>query len=216
MKIHLFWSIILASGLGMGQAVLAATNTSVTWPIRIAIVSEPINLIATVYPMHFGWVRLNSNVFSNQTEGEPRCTLHNRGYATVDYTVSAGINGTWALGTAIGDVGTDRCVIAAIFTRPLAEIAVPGEDQYVRWLTVGDFANNDVVGPSPRVASTTDLASDNSGAYPYDQEYFKGYNILPTPNQPERSLRFMVQTPTWDSSGGQDQEIYITIGAIVK
>ncbi len=195
----------------------AAATTSITWPIGISIAAGAIDLSAIVESMHFGYVEPGSTVFSNQPQGLPRCTIENRGYATIDYTASATITSSgnfWVMGSFLGDVGMDKCVVAAIFTQPL-DTASDSFGTYSRDLIAGDFANNDVLGPIALVATTDTLARDNSAPDPDDAEHLKGYNILSIPHQSVRSLRFMVQTPTMVTTGSE-QFINITIGAIVQ
>lgn len=210
----IYLAIIMNTAL-VGQVAVAAT-TSITWPIGIIIAAGPIDLHAIVPPMHFGWVGLSNNIFSNQVQGNPRCTIENRGYATIDYTVSATITSSgfsWAMGSTLGNVGVDQCVVAAIFTAAILESEVPFPDG--RDLVLPDFANNDVVRSIAVTATTNIFARDNSGLDPDDPEFVKGYNVPAVPSQSVRSLRFLVQTPTMDTTGAE-QFFNITIGAIVK
>lgn len=218
MKRSWVWSVILAASLGMGEAAIAAPAISVAWPIGIAVATDAIDLVAIISPLHFGWVAPGSAVFSNQPQGLPRCTISNHGYAVIDYTASATITSAsgpaWMLGPALGSAGFDTCVVAAIFTKPL-DTASDYYGGYSRDLVLADFGNNDVLSGVPLVASTDALARDNSNDDPDDEENVKGYNVQPLPGMTERSMRFMVQTPTMVSSSNE-QFITVVIGAQVR
>ncbi len=180
-------------------------------PILVTLADGPIDLHATVDFLHFGWTAPSSTVFSNQREGNPRCTIKNLGDATIDYMVQATISGGWILGTVLGDVGPDRCVVAAIFTAAVLSSEVPFPDG--RELNYGDFGNNDVLSPVPLQATTDILARDNTAPDPDDPDSKKGFGV--TPLDSIRSLRFMVETPTGDNFG-VEQIINITIGAVAQ
>ncbi|MEW6517017.1 MAG: hypothetical protein AB1439_08940 [candidate division FCPU426 bacterium] len=217
MKKTLMCSLILAASLGMGAMAAAAPVISVAWPIGIAVAYGEIDLVAITNSMHFGWVAPGSAVFSNQPQGLPRCTISNHGYAVVDYTVSATITSAggpaWILGPTLGSAGYDTCVIAAIFTKPL-DTASDFTGGYSRDLVLADFGDNDVLSGMPLVAGTDVLARDNSNVDPDDPENVKGYNVQPVPGMTERSLRFMVLTPTIVSSS-DEQFFNVVIGAQV-
>ncbi len=155
-------------------------------------------------PVSFGRVPFNSSNLSNQLAGKPRFTIHYNGYDTIDYAVKAEISGGWTLGATIGDVGVNKCVIAGIFTAPVlaSELSAP----YGRDLVVADFDNNDVLGNTPTAASLSNLFADN-GADPF---WMSGYSVSTVPTgSTQRSMRFLFQTPTIDSTG-TTHTIFIT------
>lgn len=180
------------------------------YPIVVTFDVSEIDLTAIVPDyLHFGYVAPGSTVLSNQIEGNPRCTIQNNGYATVDYTANASVTG-WTLGTFLGDTGPDRCVIAAIFTAPILESQIPFP--WGRNLEAADFGNEDVVGLVPKVATDIVLARNNTRPDPDDPDILKGFAVNPMDSV--RSLRFLVQAPA--GVVFEPEQIFtITIGAVV-
>lgn len=155
----------------------------------------------------FGALELDQNYLSNRMQGQPRFTFAYLGYVPIDYTVSATVSGGMSLGTSLGDTGPDRFVLAAIFTAPLTyadECMIP---DYCHDLEISDFSDDDVLGVVPIRASATCLAR------PGELVMFLGCGVTPSSNF--RNLRFLLQTPTEDTTAGAEQVITITIGVIV-
>ncbi|MEW6517018.1 MAG: hypothetical protein AB1439_08945 [candidate division FCPU426 bacterium] len=202
--------------LGLACLALAAWSWAAEggepdYPIVITLDAGDIDLSAIVPDyLHFGYVAPESAVLSNQIEGNPRCTIQNNGYATVDYTVSAAVTG-WTLGTHLEDIGPDQCVIAAIFTAPILESQIPFP--WGRDLETADFGNEDVVGPAPKVATDTVLARNNTRPDPDDPDILKGFAVSPLDST--RSLRFLVRTPA-GVVFEPEQVFTVTIGAVVR
>lgn len=209
--IAVFLGIILNQGILHGATIPPSALPEEGHPILVTLAEGPIDLTAIMEFLHFGWTAPSSTVFSNQIQGNPRCTIQNTGDATIDYTVAASISGGWTMGTSLGDFGTDRCVVAAIFTGAV----LPSEEAYPygRELNYADFGDNDVLGPLPLQATMNVLARDNTAVDPDDPDVIKGFNVMPLFST--RSLRFMVETPSSDNTG-IEQTINITIGAVVQ
>lgn len=203
----LFLSAILAAE---SQACTIPQNT---WELTVEVVADPIDLVAMTSDLNFGGIWAGENSFSNQAEGHPRCTVENRGYATVDFTVSATCSTGWTLGTTLGDFGPNRVVLAGVFTAPVveSESAFPnGRD-----LALSNYGNNDVITALPVAASQTVFAIDPGSGGPNgdDSDNVKGFQVVPYASQ-IRSLRFLVQAPTSDTTG-VEQAVTIVIGAVV-
>lgn len=184
------------------------------WEITFEVVADPIDLVAMTSDLDFGGIWAGQNAFSNQPGGHPRCTVENRGYAVVDFTVSATCSTGWTLGGSVGDFGPDRVVLAGVFTAPVieSESAFPnGRD-----LALINFGSNDVLSYVPVVASQTVFAIDPGSGGPNgdDPDTVKGFHVVPYASQ-VRSFRFMVQAPTSDTKG-IEQMVTIIIGAIVE
>lgn len=204
----LFLSAILAAE---SQACTIPQNT---WELTVEVVADPINLVAMTSDLNFGGIWAGENSFSNQAEGHPRCTVENRGYATVDFAVSATCSTGWTLGSTLGDYGPDRVVLAGVFTAPVveSESAFPnGRD-----LALANFEDDDVITAAQSIASQTVLAIDPGagGANGDDSDLVKGFNVVPYASQ-IRHLRFMVQAPTSDTTG-VEQTVVIIIGALLR
>ncbi|MFH0880190.1 MAG: hypothetical protein V2A34_10800 [Lentisphaerota bacterium] len=183
-------------------AGLSRTVRAQTYTLSVSIAADPVDLEGVADPVSFGAGEFGQTLLSNLPQGQPRSTVHNRGYATIDYTVAAHISeGAWSLGSS---AGLNTAVLFAIFTRPLR----PSEDAASgKTLTAGDFGPEDRLSATPLLATATVLAQ-NSETDPN----FKGYNALSI--QSYRSLRYRLDLPT---GGGTDpQTIVVVIGAVVR
>lgn len=219
MRRTLLVALAVALISGMAVSTFAASGvTSITWPISISFGAYDIDLVSdSPDPLSYGIVAPDVDILSNNTGGQNRITLHNAGYATIDYTVAAACSNTdtglsttpWNLGATIGSNGADTAVLAAIFTAPVlaSEQAAP----YGRDIAVADFADNDVLGGTAVVASLTNLFEDT----PVDQIWQSGYNVSTVPTgDTVRSLRFLLQTPTSLSAGTSVPVLLnVTVGA---
>lgn len=196
--------LIVLSLFLLPSSLLAADRIDVkmasTYPITAVAYSE-IVLAADGYqgePVPFGRLAFGSDNLSNQPMGMPRCSVGYYGYDTIDYLVQASVSGGWTLGSALGDVGIDRCVIAGIFTAALLESEFP---VYGRDLVMSDFADDDVLGATAVRATTDVLARNNSNPDPDDYEEVKGYHVIGGLPNSDRSMRFLFQTPLADTTG---------------
>ncbi len=218
MKYHLML-ITLFTCLITGQSSPAngctiPPDSPLTFPLSFEVVANEIDLVAYENELNFGGIWAGQNAYSNQAEGHPRCTVENRGYATVDFTVSATCGTGWTLGSTLGDYGQDRVVLAGVFTAPAieSESAFPnGRD-----LAGVNFGDNDVITALQNIASQTVLAIDPGagGTNGDDSDLVKGFNVVPYASQ-IRHLRFMVQAPTSDTTG-VEQTVVIIIGALLR
>ncbi|MCD4814529.1 hypothetical protein K8S19_12665 [bacterium] len=212
--------VLLMGNAGLCTAAEILKNGSFEgYPIVFSVSADPIDLVAFIDPVAFHRAGPAMDVFSNQVQGHPRCTIESRGYATVHFTVHANMESIlggsgWIMGTTLDDVGLDQCVVAAIFTQPLT-LADDPSGVYARDLNLLDFADNDVIGPMGKTATTDVLARDNSAPDPDDEEYVKGYNVTPWPDYAIRSLRFLFRMPYGWMGPVEDQMLVITIGAVV-
>lgn len=194
---------------GMATSSFAATGvTSLNFPITVTFNGLDIDISVTGTPLAtWGQVGASLDYFSNGAAGEIRHTITQNGYLRVDFTASAACTTGWTLANTIGGNTADNtCVVAGIFTEAL-ESGSPS-----RFLTIADFATNDVLTSTVVTASTTALALDGTG----DSEAIKGYDV---PNVPggfaTRSMRYVLRTPpTVSGTGTATQTITITIGAI--
>lgn len=185
------------------SALLADDRTNIkmnsSYPISVVVGNEVViaaDVYVDIYGASFGRVAMGSNNLSNQPQGMPRLTMENQGYATVDYTVRAEVSGGWTLGTTLGDVGSDKCVLAGIFTAPV--LASEMEAPYGRDVSLSDFADNDVLGNTAVAASLTHLFWDEGT----DPVWMSGYNVSTIPTGSSiRSMRFLFQAPTADTTG---------------
>ncbi len=191
-------------GLALPGSLYAATIVASTIDFPITVVIGPSYMLrATVDPQSWGSVAVAQNLYSNQPQGLPRATVTNVGALNPTLKVLCGIwaSGapTWTLGTSLGDVGPDRAVLAGVFT-VWNDASSGGRD-----LNATDFGNEDVIGASFLYATATVLASPNDGP---------GVNGVSVPNGSDRSLRFLLQTPTsTPTTLGVEQIITITISA---
>lgn len=191
---------------GMATQVMAAPvqGTELTFPITVSFNADSILLWNDGTSLaSWGIVGASQNIFSNQTGGQIRHSVEQRGYSTIDFKARAAVTtvGTaWTLGATLGSAASNQAVVAGIFTEAL---------ETGRTLVLADFANNDVLGATDIVATTNVLARDGAG----DPEAIKGYHVPDVPGgYAMRSLRYLLQTPTADTTGIQ-QTITITIGA---
>ncbi len=162
---------------------------SVSCELIFSVPSACIPFEVSFSTLPFGAIELNTYALSNQDSGMPRHIVRNISTRTLNYVVSASISGGMTLGNQLGDVGTNRCVIAGIFTDP------------VRTLDAGEFSDEDVIGATPAIASTMVLAKDS------EADLYKGFDVPPAG---ERNLRFLLQAPTLDTTGGAEQTIFLT------
>jgi hypothetical protein len=205
----------------MAMAGSAEATTSQTFGIVVSVAGSPVDLQSEGSSnLSFGIVAAGSNTTSNHEQGNPRCTVTNVGYATLDYTVvasianSAGASGsTWALGTTLGGAGgpaANTAVLAAIFTAAVTTGDSPfpaGRD-----LFPADFGDEDVVNGNTKTADANVLARNNTLPAPEDAESVKGYNVSPA--SATRSLRFLFEAPTSvDAQHQVQQNISIIISA---
>jgi hypothetical protein len=209
--ISLSFCVLMIALAGNVVACSFPPGFPVTFPLTFEVVAEPIDLVALTSDQDLGGIWAGENTFSNQTGGNPRCTVENRGYATVDFTVSATCSTGWTLGTTLGNYGPDRVVVAGIFTAPA--LASENSPPNGRDLAASDFANDDVLTNLACQATTSALARDDSGPDPDDPINMKGFNVVPYYSQ-VRHLRFMIQAPTSDTTG-IEQTVVIIIGALL-
>lgn len=177
------------------------TGVTLAYPITISIATDQIMLQGDTTQVSFGFVAFNNSVFSNLAQGQPRSTVKQIGWATIDYTALATISGGWSLSTVRG---ANIAVLYAVFTRALRADEAVSPD-IGRTLVAGDFDASDILTSTARRASATSLAVNT------ETSAVKGYNILNVDS--ERSLRYRIDTPT----GGlvAPQTITITIGGII-
>ena len=222
MKKRILGTLGLVLFTGTVTQSFAAPVTDLNWTVSVTMNVYPIDLTRDPSDGSIDWgvVAPNTDNPSNLAQGQPRLTLWNRGYVTIDYGVAVSVSspsGTaWALGTSLGDTGLNRCVLAGIFTRPLnVGESDPPDPNYERDLIVADFGDEDVLGAltiygddvTPNVLARNDTGTDD------DALFFKPYNC--TSNNSTRSLRLLLQTPDYGSEG-QEQQFVINITAQVS
>ena len=213
MKRTLIALLGLALIAGFATSAFAAT-TELVWDISVTLNDNPIDLNRAGTDdgtRNWGAQQPDNDVFSSLSEGNPRLTLDNQGYATIDYGASVAAT-TWAFGTTLGDTAVDQCVLAGVFTRPLGvgETPAPGDPVYERDLGIGDFGDEDVLGgttvygddATPNVLAVNDTGSDD------DALFFKPYNC--SSDLSERSLRFLLQTPATGSAASETLTVTVT------
>ncbi len=191
--------LVLAGLLGLSAS---AQNLSLDYTITVRVASDPIDLQGITDTVSFGVVGFGQSVLSNGPGGQPRSTINNDGYATINYTARAEItSGLWTLGSTPGN---NTAVLYGIFTQAVtpADDAVAG-----RYVASGDFGTEDRLTGSAKTATATILAQDSES-----NVEMKGYNVFST--QSFRSLRYRLDTPT---SGDMNQQVItITIGAVIS
>ncbi|HEY8240035.1 MAG TPA: hypothetical protein VIH35_01250 [Kiritimatiellia bacterium] len=194
----------LAAVCAVALAGLAATAQAQTltlaYPITVSVASDPINLSGITDPVSFGIVGFNTTNLSNYTGGQPRSTVQNNGYATVDYTARAAVSGGWTIGTA---PGANVATFYGIFTQALTSNDNPTAGRNV---AAADFAVEDRLNSNTAIrASTTNLARNAETAAETN-----GKDVFTT--QSIRSMRYRLDSPTSGSTAAQT--ITVTIGAI--
>jgi hypothetical protein len=198
---------------GLASSAFAAAALTQNWTITVSVSGDPVDLQGGgTVGLTFGVVAVAGNTVSNQAGGNPRCTVNNAGYASLDYTVLANVT-NWTLGTTLaGATGpaNNQAVLAGLFTAAVTatEAAFPaGRD-----LTVADFGNEDTLGAAAKTATTDILGRNNALPGAADADIVKGFNVAPTAST--RSLRFLFEAPTTVSGAGiGSQTITVTIGA---
>jgi hypothetical protein len=196
--------IVAMMGMLTGMALTASAqgpNLTLDFTINVSVASDPINLQGVTEAVSFGVVGFNTTNLSNNAGGQPRSTVNNAGYASVDYTARAEITmGDWTLGTTPGN---NTAVLYGIFTQAVT----PADDaQAGRNVAVADFSSEDRLINGVVTRATDTILAQNSE----DGVEIKGNNVATT--QSFRSLRYRLDTPT----GGDmnPQTITITIGAV--
>ena len=187
------WTVVV--GLSSAQ------NLTLDFTITVSVASDPIDLQGVTDTVSFGIVGFNTTNLSNNAGGQPRSTVNNAGYATVDYTARAEItSGTWTLGST---KGVNTAVLYGIFTQAVTPIEDAGAGRYV---AAADFGAEDRLldGVVTRASSTVLAQDAESGVE------IKG-NVVAT-TQSSRSLRYRLDTPI--SGDTSPQTITITLGAV--
>jgi len=200
--------------MGLASVSMAATS-ELFWNITVSVASDPIDL--TRDPLDTGiqtWGPLNYNTeyFSNNADGNPRMTLSNIGYATIDYsayvTATAnnwGFNGP--LGVGNGGNGADTCVLAGVFCEPLVNTSP--NPVFNHSLVLADFGNEDIMNNGLKFADDiTPLVYTRPG----EDAQFLPYNV--PSNLSTRNLRLYILTPTFPSAT-TSAVLHIVIGARV-
>lgn len=190
--------LIVLFVLGLGFSAFAQ-NLTLDYPITVRVASDPIDLQGITDTVSFGTLSFGQTALSNLPQGQPRSTVNNAGYATIDYTARAEItSGSWTLGS---NPGANTAVLYGIFTYALgASDDPPGRD-----VLLGDFGTEDRLGGTAIRASNTVLTR-NDETNPEN----RGNNVYTTMSF--RSLRYRLDTPT--SGDTSEQTITVTIGAI--
>jgi hypothetical protein len=211
----MLWGGVLGFGLLMAAFSWGATtpNGALTFGILINVAAAPIDLTGVTTDVSWGTFPLGGRVFSNLPQGQPRSTVTQNGYATINLGVSASIaayspgGGNWTLVPTMPP-GPNQARLSGIFTAPLitADVPAAGEGFYAYDLTAADFADDDVIIGTMKVASATVFSRPN------ELEMFHGYNV--TPATPTRNLRYMVDLPTAVTTSGP-QRISVTISGVV-
>lgn len=189
---------VLAALVGLAGAA-SAQNLTLAYPITVSIASDPINLAGITDPVGFGIGGFGQTLLSNFPQGQPRSTVQNNGYATVDYTARAAIAGGWTLGAA---PASNVCVLYGIFTQALTSNDNPTVGRNV---AAADFGVEDRLSTNVLRASVTNLARNGETAAETN-----GKDVFTT--QSVRSMRYRLDTPTAGSTAGQT--ITVTIGAV--
>jgi hypothetical protein len=200
MKGHVMKKVALTIAAVLGLAGAAsAQNLTLAYPITVSVASDPIDLAGVTDPVSFGTVGFNQTNLSNYAAGQPRSTVQNNGYATVDYTARAAVSGGWSLGSAPGN---NTCVLYGIFTQALTSNDNPTVGRNVAAI---DFGVEDRLSTNVLRATTTNLARNAETAAETN-----GKDVFTT--QSVRSMRYRLDTPTTGSTA--QQTITVTIGAI--
>jgi len=191
-----------------------AANTSLTFPITVHVVSDPIDLQGVTDAVAFGAVAPGVPSLSNYPQGQPRSTVAQMGYATIALRVHAAVTSpgvAWTLGET---PGATNAVLAGVFTAPL----LPGETSpsnpdFERSLVDADFgvsgafSDNDIIMGLPQVKTASATVFSREGG---EQPQFQGFNITPATNT--RNLRYRLVAPTAGSP--DEQTINVTIEGV--
>ena len=178
----------------------SAQNTTLDYTISVSVAADPIDLAGITDQVSFGIGGFGQTLLSNFAQGQPRSTVQNRGYSTVDYTARAAISqGAWTLGSTPGN---NVASLYAIFTQALTESDNPTSGRDV---AIGDFGSEDLLGSTAIRASDTVLAQNSETGVE-----IKGNRVFTT--QSVRSLRYRLDLPT--SGDTSPQVLTVTIGAV--
>lgn len=213
---------VLVAGLASSSF---AAETAQMYRIYVNINSADIDLTgASDYS--WGAIAPGTDSYSNDAQGQPRATVTQAGYATIDLNASYYISATGTAWTANDDDYTtspamtvaNNVRIAGIFTAPLnaAQYAIDDLlDDGVANLSVNadyyldvdntHFADDDIL---PAGAAFTPRASTTVLARTGEQAQFLGSGVTPANNT--RNLRFRVDAPPAGSST-DTQTIHIII-----
>lgn len=190
--------ITIAALVGLAGAA-SAQNLTLAFPIQVSVASDPINLAGITDPVSFGTVGFSQTALSNFGGGQPRSTVQNNGYASIDYTARATVSGGWSLGSA---PNTNVCVLYGIFTQALTSNDNPTLGRNV---ASADFGIEDRLSTNVLRASLTNLARNAETA-----PETNGKDVFTT--QSVRSMRYRLDTPTAGSTA--QQTLTVTIGAV--
>jgi hypothetical protein len=211
MRKILLTAVALVMVAGLAAPSFAATLL-ITYPITVTLAADPIDLSGVNAPVSFGLVGLSQTVYSNQTQGQPRSTIVNLGFARVDYeldaaVVASGAGPAWTLGAA---AGADTCVLRAIATAAVLETEAPTSGLL---LAAAHFEANDDLDNAVgyQVCSDTVFASD---AWIGNTMVVKAYDVVSGLPNSSRSFRYQLQTPT-SSTDVVGMTFNITISAVV-
>jgi len=194
--------ILISIVLGINYLGVAA-NDKVNFPIMVRVATDPVDLESESdpdEPARMGIAGYGTTILSNYRDGQPKAVLRNNGYATLNYTVKAQVKqGEWNLALQTGE---NQAVLYGIFTQAATSSYDPNNGREV---ALEDFAPNDIITATPKVATSVDFAQDSE-----NNEEVKGYNV--SPNNSERVLRYRLDTPS--SGSAEQQTIVVTIGAV--
>lgn len=200
---------ILGLMFWLAAAPAQASNTSLTYGIVVSVCADPIDLSGETSDVNWGMQPFQGTVFSNLPQGQPRSTVSQNGYATLNLMVSATVaavypsSPSWVLTSSL-PAGPNEARLSGLFTAPLAMADESPNPSYYYTLSAGDFGIEDAITGVPKTATSTVFAR------PGEQPNFLGCNVSSI--DPTRSLRYMLNLPV-PGSTTTPQRIAVTISA---
>jgi hypothetical protein len=197
-------------------SVLAFTKmvfagTSGTYSIKVKVVEEQLGITITTEELNFGYVVKGTSV----TSGGASTAVKNTGGVNIDLKLKITDNSLhWSTGTALGDAGTDKYVLATVFhewdgliksTNPYS--CFDNEDV----LTTTDESASPAIGQGGNGTFASEFIDGQSVETPVSAD---GYDIAPGT---QVNNLFFFNAPTSLSNSGQyaqEQTITVTVTAV--